>query len=79
MREDKPTQRDQQAVPEPKADDFTFKMPTKLLGSTLGKSDTQNSNMLSYKFTKENIFGQHTGPEFVDRDGDDYLQQLKSL
>ena len=57
---------------EPQAD-FTFKMPTKLLGSTIGKSDTMSSNMLSYKFTKENCFYQESGSAAVDRDGDDYL------
>ena len=36
--------------------DFTFKMPTKLLSSTIGKSDTNSSHMLSYKFSKENVF-----------------------
>ena len=41
-----------------KKNDFTFKVPTKLLSSTIGKSDTQSSNlnMLSYKFTKEKNF-----------------------
>jgi len=32
--------------------------------------------MLSYKFTKENIF---SPKQEVDRDGDDYQQQLRSL
>ena len=52
--------------------DFTFKMPTKLLGSTIGRSETQSSHMLSYKFSKENIFGLQHDPaaEVVDRDGD---------
>lgn len=59
--------------------DFTFKMPTKLLSSTIGKSDTMSSNMLSYKFTKENLFYHEPGSAGVDRDGDEYLQQLKSL
>ena len=58
-------------------------MPTKLLGSTIGKSDTMSSNMLSYKFTKENCFYQEQQPgsngAAVDRDGDEYQQQLKSL
>lgn len=63
----------------PKADDFSFKMPTKLLGSTLGKSgksDTYKSSMLSYKFTKENVFYPE---QMVDRDGEGYMAQLKSL
>ena len=55
-------------------------MPTKLLGSTIGKSDTMSSNMLSYKFTKhENLFYQEPGSAAVDRDGDEYQMQLKSL
>ena len=35
--------RSQIADAEQKKADFTFKMPTKLLGSTIGKSDTQSS------------------------------------
>ena len=74
------SKRDQQATetsapPTPKNEpqaDFTFKMPTKLLGSTIGKSDTMSSNMLSYKFTKENCFYQEPGSVAVDRDGDEY-------
>ena len=59
-------------------------MPTKLLGSTIGgKSggDTMSSHMLSYKFTKhENLFYQEPGSTpGVDRDGDEYQMQLKSL
>ena len=56
--------------------DFTFKMPTKLLSSTIGKSDTNSSHMLSYKFSKENVFlsPDHSNSMKVDREGDDYLQ-----
>ena len=54
--------------------DFTFKMPTKLLSSTIGKSDTNSSHMLSYKFSKENVFQSPDNSMKVDRDGDEYLQ-----
>ena len=54
--------------------DFTFKMPTKLLSSTIGKSDTNSSHMLSYKFSKENVFFSPDNSMKVDRDGDEYLQ-----
>ena len=48
-------------------------MPTKLLGSTIGKSETMSSNMLSYKFTKqENLFYQEPGSAAVNRDDDEY-------
>ena len=50
-------------------------MPTKLLNATIGKSETQSSNMLSYKFTKDNCFN----PDVIDREGDEYQMQLKSL
>ena len=50
-------------------------MPTKLLSTTLNKSDTHSSHMLSYQFTKE-AFGK-------EKDGfletNDYQNQLKSL
>lgn len=66
-------QEQQQQMQEQKKADFTFKMPTKLLGSTIGKSDTNSSAMLSYKFSKENVFYQDPNASgFVDRDGDDY-------
>ena len=45
-------------------------MPTKLLNATIGKSETQSSNMLSYKFTKDNFFNPDSS---VDKDGDEYL------
>ena len=35
----------------------SLKTRTKLLGSTLGKTQTQSSNMLSYKFSKDVCFG----------------------
>ena len=54
--------------------DFTFKMPTKLLSSTIGKSDTNSSHMLSYKFSKENVFQSPDNSMKVDRDCDEYLQ-----
>ena len=38
-----------------------------------------SSNMLSYKFTKENLFYKEPGSAVVDRDGDEYQIQLKSL
>ena len=42
-------------------------MPTKLLSSTLSKSDTQSSNMLSYKFTKD-AFAKDNGSFLEDDD-----------
>ena len=59
-------------------------MPTKLLSSTIGKSDTASSHMLSYKFTKENVFypppaDPNNASLYVDRQGEDYQMQLKSL
>ena len=56
---------------EQKKADFTFKMPTKLLNATIGKSETQSSNMLSYKFTKDNFF--NAADSSIDREGDEYL------
>ena len=51
-------------------------MPTKL-SSTIGKSDSMSSNhnMMSYKFTKENVFAQpdpNNQSLYIDRNGEDY-------
>lgn len=79
---DSKSAKDANSAPDPaeetkKTNDFTFKMPTKL-NSTIGKSDTfsSNNNMLSYKFTKENVFYQPNDPNnesvYIDRQGDEY-------
>ena len=51
-------------------------MPTKL-SSTLSKSDTQSSNMLCYKFTKDAFGKDNNNSSFLEYD--DYQFQLKSL
>ena len=72
IKSNEPKKEEQNNATTDQAPDFTFKMPTKLLGSTIGKSDTMSSNMLSYKFTKENLFYQESGSAVVDRDCDEY-------
>ena len=42
-------------------------MPTKL-NSTLSKSDTQSSNMLSYKFTKDAFTKENANGSFLEDD-----------
>ena len=60
------------------AKDFSFKMPTKLLSSTLGKSDTESSKMLSQKF--KNFLTDENGLEAsMKADDDEYQMQLQSL
>ena len=57
--------------------DFSFKMPTKLLSSTLNKtskSDTQfSSTLMSYKFEKEQFPSKQSVEEEL------YRMELKSI
>ena len=58
---------------EQKKADFSFKVPTRLLGSTIGKSETLTSHMLSFKFANENVISLDPDQSIcVDRDGDEY-------